>query len=149
MNNISDRPSRLLGVDYGTVRIGLAISDTDRRFAAPLATYARVSPTADAEYFQRMVREERVGTIVVGLPLHAGGEEGGKAKEAREYGKWLEQVTGLPVVFWDERWTTVEADRHLETAGLTSKQRRRRRDALAAQVMLQSFLDEGCPGLEE
>jgi putative Holliday junction resolvase len=83
---------------------------------------------------------------VVGLPVHTDGREGTKAAEARAFGAWLGEVTGLPVVFWDERFTTVEAESALWQAGLTHKKRKERRDRVAAQLMLQAYLDAGCPG---
>ena len=75
--------SRLLGVDYGSVRIGLAVSDADRKIASPLATYERRGPEADARYFQDLIEREEIGRIVVGLPVHLDGGEGRKAAEAR------------------------------------------------------------------
>jgi len=135
----------LLGVDYGSVRIGLAISDPDRKIAFPLATYTRRNREQDARYFRELAEAEAIGQIVVGLPVHLSGREGTKSGEARAFGQWLAGVTGLPVVFWDERFTTVEAEGHLWSAGLTHKQRKARRDRVAAQILLQSFLDAGCP----
>ncbi|HMC88315.1 MAG TPA: Holliday junction resolvase RuvX, partial [Gemmataceae bacterium] len=81
-----------------------------------------------------------------GLPVHLSGHEGQKAQEARRFGKWLGETTGLPVIFWDERFTTVEAEQALLSAGLTKKRRQARRDRVAAQILLQSYLDAGCPG---
>jgi putative Holliday junction resolvase len=137
--------TRLLGVDYGSVRIGLAVSDPDRKFAFPLATYQRRGGERDAAYFRTLMAEEAVGGVVVGLPVHLDGREGVKAVEARAFGRWLLEVTGLPVVFWDERFTTVEAESALWSAGLTHKKRRARRDRVAAQILLQAYLDAGCP----
>jgi putative Holliday junction resolvase len=136
---------KLLGVDYGQVRIGLAISDPDRKFAFPLETYARRGPERDAAYFREVVKEEAVVGLVVGLPMHTDGREGQKAAEARAFGTWLAETTGLPVVYWDERFTTVEAESALWAAGLTHKQRRARRDRVAAQIFLQAYLESGCP----
>jgi putative Holliday junction resolvase len=136
----------LLGVDYGSVRIGLAISDPDRKIAFPLATYIRRNRAQDAEYFRDVITEQAVAEIVLGLPIHLSGHEGQKANEARVFGKWLGELTGLPIKFWDERFTTVEAENALLSAGLTSKRRKARRDRVAAQILLQSYLDAGCPG---
>jgi putative transcription antitermination factor YqgF len=136
--------SRLLGVDFGTVRVGLAISDRDRRIASPLATYTRRSDQQDQEFFQRLVEMEEIGGLVVGLPFHCDGREGQKAAEARAYGQWLQKATGLSVTFWDERFTTVEAEGFLLEAGLTNKRRKQRRDRVAAQIMLQGYIDGGC-----
>jgi putative Holliday junction resolvase len=138
--------SRLLGVDFGSVRIGLAVSDPDRKIAFPLATYVRRGMGPDAEYFRGLVREEQIGQLVVGLPVHLSGREGQKAAEARAYGATLAGWTGLAVVFFDERFTTVEAEAHLWAAGLTHKRRKERRDRVAAQILLQTYLDAGCPG---
>ncbi len=136
---------RLLGVDYGTVRVGLAISDPDRIIASPLETYARRDAAADAAYFAKLTAAEKILGLVVGLPLHTGGEEGKKAAEARAFGSWLAGVTGLPVVYWDERYTTAAAEDALWDAGLSHRKRRDRRDRVAAQIFLQAYLDAGCP----
>jgi putative Holliday junction resolvase len=138
-------PGRLLGLDPGTARIGLAISDPDRLIASPLDTYAVREPDLDAAYFAKLVAAERVAGLVVGLPLHTGGEEGIKAREARAFGAWLAGVTGLPVVFWDERCTTAAADDLMRGAKLNPRQRKERRDRVAAQLILQGYLDAGCP----
>ena len=136
---------RLLGVDYGTVRVGLAVSDPDRIMASPLATYTRRDPDADAAYFRQVVAAEQIVGLVVGLPIHNDGREGIKAKEAREYGAWLAAVTGLPVAFYDERFTTVQAEAALWDAGLTHKRRKERRDRVAAQMLLRGYIEAGCP----
>jgi putative Holliday junction resolvase len=136
---------RLLGVDYGEVRVGLAVSDPDRKIAFPLAIYTRQGRESDAGYFRALVAEEAVVALVVGLPVHMSGEEGAKAAAAREFGAWLAETTGKPATFWDERFTTVEAESALWTAGLTHKQRKARRDKVAAQILLQAYLEAGCP----
>jgi putative holliday junction resolvase len=141
--------TRLLGVDYGDVRIGLAITDPDRKIAFPLATYERAGRDQDAAYFRNLIAEEKVGALVVGLPVHADGREGQAASKARAFGHWLKEATGLPVVLWDERFTTVEAESALWQAGLTHKKRKARRDRVAAQIFLQAFLDAGCPAESE
>lgn len=141
--------TRLLGVDYGSVRVGLAVSDPERRIASPLDTYTRRDREQDGRYFAALVEAETIGRIVVGLPVHMSGQEGAKAQEARAFGDWLAKVTQLPVVFSDERYTTVEAEAHLQSAGLSRKQRKSRRDRVAAQILLQSYLDAGCPAEEQ
>ena len=137
--------TRLLGVDYGSVRIGLAVSDAERRLASPLAVHERHGRERDAAYFRALVDAEDVGGIVVGLPVHCDGHEGQVAAEARAFGAWLTETTGLPVRFWDERFSTVEAESELWQAGLTHKKRKARRDRVAAQILLQAYLDAGCP----
>jgi putative Holliday junction resolvase len=132
-------------VDFGRVRVGLAVSDPERKIAFPLATLARRDRDADAEHFRALVGAEEVGGLVVGLPVHLDGREGAQAAQARDFGRWLGEVTGLPVVFWDERFSTVEAESALWEAGLTHKKRKARRDRVAAQILLQAYLDAGCP----
>jgi putative holliday junction resolvase len=137
--------TRLLGVDFGNVRVGLAISDPDRKFAFPLTTRERCGPEADAAFYRELVAEEGIGGFVVGLPIHLDGRDSAKAIEARAYGSWLREITALPVAYWDERFTSVEAESALWQAGLTHKKRKARRDRVAAQIMLQAYLEAGCP----
>lgn len=139
---------RLLGIDFGTRRIGLSVCDPDRIIASPLSTYERKDQAADAVYFQSVIDTEKIVGIVVGLPIHTDGREGIKAAEAREFGAWLQSVSNRPVRFWDERFTTVQAESALWQAGLTHKRRQERRDRVAAQMMLQAFIDAGCPDHE-
>jgi putative Holliday junction resolvase len=137
--------TRLLGIDFGTKRIGLAVSDPDRKIASPLATHERGDRDADALYFQQIVEKEEIGQLVVGLPIHLSGDESAKSTEARAFGKWLHELTGLPLVFADERFSTVEAESALWEAGLTHKRRKSRRDRLAAQILLQAYIEARCP----
>lgn len=137
--------TRLLGIDFGTVRVGLAISDPDRKIASPLATLTRRTPAQDETYLRTLCARELVGGLVVGLPVHLNGTEGAKAVQARAYAAWLTQITGLSAVLFDERFTSVEAERALLGAGLTNQRRKERRDRVAAQILLQSYLDAGCP----
>ncbi len=132
---------RLAGIDYGTVRVGIAVTDARQSLASPYAIYARKNPAADALFFQRFVTEEKVVGLVVGLPVHLDGRESQKSREAREFGQWLGSVTKVPVEFFDERFTTAEADQFLGAAKLTKKRRKARRDKLAAQIMLTAYLE--------
>jgi putative Holliday junction resolvase len=136
---------RLLGVDYGDVRVGLSVSDPGRKIAFPLAVYTRRGRDRDAAYFKALAKAEGVAGLVVGLPVHVSGREGQKAAAARAFGAWLGQTTGLPVAYYDERFTTVAAESALWEAGLTHKRRKARRDKVAAQMLLQAYLDAGCP----
>jgi putative Holliday junction resolvase len=135
----------LLGIDYGTVRIGVAMCDPERRIASPLQTYTRRNPMADVGHFAQLAAEVQAVGIVVGLPLHADGRESRSCREARDFAEWLGHATALPIIFWDERFTTGAAEAVLIQARLTHRQRRQRRDRVAAQMILQSFLDAGCP----
>lgn len=136
---------RLLGVDYGRVRIGLAISDPDRRLAFPLTTIHCQDRARDGQTLRALATSENVVGLVVGLPIRMDGTEGDAAAAARAFGVWLGELTGLPVAWFDERYTSVEAEHALWDAGLTHKKRKERRDRVAAQILLQSYLDAGCP----
>jgi putative Holliday junction resolvase len=137
---------RVAGIDYGTVRIGIATADLEVGIASPFENYTRRSERLDAEYFCRLATEERVGRFVVGLPVHANGAETQKSREARAFGAWLEQATAVPVEFFDERYTSAEAAALLLDAGLTKKRRKERLDQLAAQIMLTAYLEAGARG---
>src|SRR5262245_13416392 len=113
---------RIAGIDYGTVRIGIAIADTEVGIASPFENYNRRSSTFDAEYFRRLATEEHIGKFVVGLPVHLSGEESQKSQEARAFGEWLGETTSVPIEYFDERFTTAEADVLLGAAKLTKKQ---------------------------
>lgn len=138
-----DIPShgRLLGLDFGTKRLGLAVSNPEQTIATPLETYARRDEAQDARYLLQTAQENRAAGLVVGLPVHMSGDEGEKAREARAFGEWASRVTNLPVAFADERYTTALADDHLRAAHLGPKKRRSLRDMLAAQILLQGYLD--------
>jgi putative Holliday junction resolvase len=144
-----DRPKgRLLAVDYGTVRVGLAISDHDRRMASPLDNYTRVSTEADADYFRKLAKREQAAGLVVGLPIHMDGSENRESEGARAYAKWLTELTGLPAVMWDERLSSFAADELMAGAELTWREQKGKRDKLAAMLILQAYLDAGCPAGE-
>ncbi len=143
------RPGRLAGIDYGTVRIGIAVSDARQTLASPFENYTRRSLQADAEYFRRLAHDEQVVEFVVGLPVHLSGRESQKSIEARAFGQWLAAQTGLPVAYFDERFTSSEAEQFLGAAELTKKQRKARLDKLAAQIMLTAYLESRARGSDE
>ena len=132
---------RLAGIDFGTVRIGVSVCDPRRTIASPFATYARRNQAADADYFRGLAVEEQIVGFVVGLPVYGSGAESQKSLEAREFGRWLTGVTGQPVCFFDERYTTVEAQHALAVGKLRGRQRKKRLDMLAAQILLAAFLE--------
>lgn len=137
---------RVGGIDYGSVRIGVAIGDLEVRMASPYENYTRRSEQVDARYFQTLAQEERLVRWVVGLPVHLDGGESGKSQEARRFGKWLGELTGVPVDYFDERYTSAQAEELLQGAGLTKKRRKARLDQLAAQIMLTAYLESGARG---
>ena len=132
---------RLLGIDYGTVRTGVSVSDVNQKLASPLYNYQRVNRRQDAGFFLSQTREFEAGGFVIGLPLHMNGDESDKSREARRYGRWLHSISNLPVAFQDERLTSAQAETLLQTAEFTSRQRKARVDMLAAQIILQTWLD--------
>ncbi len=133
--------SRVLGLDYGELRIGVAISDPDRTMALPLAVLPAHPRERLAAELTRICRERNVAVVVVGLPVHLDGREGASAAAARELGEWVRQWTGCPVELWDERMTSAEAERVMKEGGVRAERRRRVVDQLAAQLLLQSYLD--------
>lgn len=136
---------RIAGIDFGTVRVGIAVADTETRIASPLDNYTRRSEPLDADYFRRLAKEERLSRFVVGLPVHLDGRESQKSQQARVFGQWLGSITNLPVEYFDERFTTSEAEQALLAAGFTKKQRQQRLDKLAAQIMLTAYLETAAP----
>lgn len=135
------REGRIVGIDYGTVRIGVAITDRDQMLASPYENYNVRGRESDAGYFGELAKQERVAFFVVGLPVHLSGDESQKSLEARAFGKWLSEVTNCPVTYFDERYTSKHAEDLLMGANLTKKKRKQRLDMLAAQLMLTAYLD--------
>lgn len=131
----------MLALDLGEKRIGVAISDESRTVARSLIVLERKSRAADFERFGRMVDEHSVAMLVVGLPLLDSGEEGDKARWIKEYAGDLQRHLKVPIVFWDEGYTTVQAEASLRERGIHGRKRRQRVDAVAAAFILQSFLD--------
>jgi putative Holliday junction resolvase len=138
---VNNTPGRIAGIDYGTRRIGIAIADTGQSIASPFENYTRSGEEADRRRFCRLVEQEQIVRFVVGLPVHLDGRESQKSSEARQFGAWLARETGVDVVFFDERFTTHEAELALSQAQLTKKQRKARLDKLAAQIMLTAYLE--------
>ncbi len=133
---------RWVGVDYGTRRIGLALGDPTGSIASPAGVLSATGiPGEDARAVRRWVIEHEGDGIVVGLPLNMDGTESVQSGVTRAFATELRGLGTLPVELWDERLSSYQADLHLSEAGLTRSRRRRHRDALAAQVVLQSFLD--------
>ncbi|HQR41437.1 MAG TPA: Holliday junction resolvase RuvX [Gemmatales bacterium] len=135
-------PGPLLGIDFGTVRIGLALSDRNQTIAAPFQLYERKTVAEDAAYFQKLVQQEKVVGIVLGLPVHLSGDESKKSKQVKEFANWLRKHLSVPIAFCDERFTSVFAWDQLKADGLKASQRRKQLDKVAAQMILQHYLDE-------
>ena len=131
----------MLGIDPGTRRVGLAVSDRLGMIARGLPTLTPSGRKALLRDVGRVVREQNVSRLVLGLPLRLDGEEGPEAEAARLLAGQLEQHLGLPVELWDERLTSVQAERVMVSSGVRRGQRRQEKDRLAAVLILQSWLD--------
>jgi len=130
-----------MGIDHGEKRVGVALSDEDSLIAQPHDTLARRDPSALLVAVAELARDNEVGEIVVGLPLGLDGREGASARRARRFSERLGELTGLPIVLWDERMTTVAAQRALGEAGVRAREQKTMIDRVAAALMLQSYLD--------
>lgn len=128
-------------MDFGTVRIGIAICDPDRILASPLEVHPAATWRDDGEYFRKLAKDEHIVALVVGLPIHCDGGESEKSKHCREFARWLAQETGLPVRLFDERFTTSAAKQRMAAGGYSRKAKKQRVDAIAALVLLESFLE--------
>lgn len=136
----TSRPGRVLGLDLGDARIGVAISDDDRRMAVPLGTIHTGAP-ADLKAVAKLVDEHAATTVVVGLPLSMSGERGPAAAKADAFADALRSILSVPVELQDERLSTVEAERGLRDAGVSGRERRNVVDRTAATVILQAWLN--------
>jgi len=131
----------MLGVDYGDARIGLSVSDELETLASPLVTLKSESMRKNIDAVAEAAAEEKVSRIVIGLPLNMDGSEGARASKTRSFGRVLEKVSGLPVEYFDERLTSVEAEEIMESVGVKKNKRKNLVDRIAAQLILQSYLD--------
>lgn len=132
---------RVLGIDYGHKRLGLALSDDDGVLASPLPVYLRIDTDQDLAYLTRLAKEKEVGQIVIGLPRNMDGSLGEMANEVLAFVDTLKQRLGLSVDTFDERLSSVEAERVLIQADLSRKRRKNLKDSLAAVLILQGYLE--------
>jgi putative holliday junction resolvase len=132
---------RVLALDLGKRRIGLALSDPLGITAQGLPTLERTRIREDLDALDRLARDHEVTLILMGQPLHMSGAEGRQAEYAREFANRLAARTGIDVKFWDERLTTVEAQRVLRESGVSIQKRARAVDRLSAVILLSSYLD--------
>jgi putative Holliday junction resolvase len=141
----------LMGLDLGTRTIGVAMSDTSRRIASPLQTIRRTKFGADAAALLALAAARRIGGLVLGLPRNMDGSEGPRAQATRAFARNLAGLTELPITFWDERLSTVAAERALIEADASRRRRAEVIDHVAAGYILQGLLDrlghlaEGAP----
>ena len=142
---------KILAVDYGDARTGLAACDPGEMLASPVGTVEHWDPQKVAEEAAKAAKEVRAERIVVGHPLNMDGTAGPRAQLCREFAALLREASGLPVVLWDERQTTVTATRYLNATDTRGKKRKKVIDAVAATVILESYLGwrKNHPGEEE
>ena len=132
---------RTLGLDFGTKRIGLAISDSEGEFAFPKGKLDRKGRKQDLAALSELVERNEVERIVIGIPLHMNGREGVGADAARSFASDLGEVTGIHVDTLDERLSTVEAERMLQASGHNARKRKEVVDSVAASIILRTYLD--------
>lgn len=139
---MSPEPGRVLALDLGRVRIGMALSDPLGLTAQPLEVWKRVGPRKDLQRIAAVAVEHGATAVVIGLPLRLSGEEGQAAEEAREFVTGLERrLPGVEIHLWDERLTTAEAERSMIAGNVRRDKRKKVIDALAAVLILQNYLD--------
>ncbi len=131
----------ILGIDPGTKRIGLAVSDGLGLTAQGLPTLERTAVEEDLSHIADIVADRGVTEIVLGKPLNLDGKKGDAAAVSEEFAELLRERLGLPVCLWDERLTTAQAERTMVEANVSRRRRKKARDRIAAQLILQSFLD--------
>ena len=141
MNQLDPQPlGRVLALDLGARRVGLALSDELGITAQGLPTLVRTNLREDLARMTRLARERGVAMFLIGNPLHMSGSEGRQSAWVRQFAEKLESCSGLPVKLWDERLTTVEAERVLDQGGVSRDKHRKAVDRLAAVILLASYL---------
>ena len=131
----------LIGLDLGTKTIGIAVCDAGRRFASALKTLPRGKFGRDRDELRKMIEARSVRGIVIGLPRNMDGTEGPRAQASRAYARNLAEAFGLPVLLWDERWSTQSAEAAMIGLDVSRRKRAERIDAEAATVILQAAID--------
>jgi putative Holliday junction resolvase len=131
----------VLALDYGTRRIGIAVSDEAAQFAFPAGFLECSGPKRDLVALRELIAERSIRSVVVGLPVHMDGSCGEMALAAKKFANTIAEMTGLPVEMLDERWTTREAERALRESRSGRKQRRGAVDSAAATLLLRSYLE--------
>ena len=132
---------KVMGLDYGEVRIGISFSDMTRLIASPFETFTRKNLDYDLAYLSNLIKEKGVKKVVFGLPLNMDGSEGERVQATREFAKQLVERSGIAVDFMDERLTSVSAENILVQANVRRDKRKKVIDKLAATIILQEYLD--------
>ena len=131
----------ILGLDYGEKRIGVALANGEGLLAIPMTIIERTGEKADLDKVHALTEEYEVKRIIVGLPLSLDGSIGRQAEEVLAFTRALSQHIKIPVDTWDERFSTVEAESLFSSTGMKREKRRDRRDAMAAAIILQGYID--------
>ena len=132
---------KFLGLDIGDRRVGVAYGDSELRLATPVDVFTRASIDEDIKTIGKFAHEYDAAQLIVGLPRNMDGTTGAQAEAVTHYAGKIARALNLPVIFWDERLTTVEATRRTQETGGRGKKARRGLDAIAAAVILQDYLD--------
>ena len=130
---------RLMGIDFGDVRIGIALSDPLQIISQPFKVISNNDNTI--YQIQDIIKTEEVGKIILGLPLNLDGEDTKKTLEVREFSEILKSNVDIPVIFWDERYTTVEANEKLKQMGYGIAESKKVVDKVAASIILKSYME--------
>jgi putative Holliday junction resolvase len=132
---------RILGIDYGDKNIGLAVSDELFMTARTVGTYRVKSKSEDKRYFENLIEEYKIGRIIIGLPIRMDGSEGRRAEKTRQFGDWLLSFLDIPIIYWDERLSTWEAQQHLRKKKIRPEDMKKEEDAVSAAIILTAYLE--------
>ena len=131
----------LLGLDFGTRRMGVAVSNSDQTVAVPVETWLVREPHQNLKHLKELIEDYRAVGFVLGLPIRTNGEEGTAAALVRDFGSWVAEQTRIPLVYVDERYSSAEAELLIWRRGESPSKRKQPLDSLAAKVILQCYLD--------
>ena len=132
---------RILGIDFGDVHVGLAVSDMLHITAQPLGKYQLKNKQEDKKYFQNLIAQHEVGRIVIGLPLRMDGTPGTRVTKTEEFADWMKQFLDIPVIFWDERLTTKQAVKILKDHKARPSKKKKLKDQISATLILSGYLE--------
>lgn len=132
---------RILGIDFGDKRIGLAVSDTLCLIAQSLGHYKVKNQEEDKKYFKELASKYEISEIVIGFPLRMDGTQGLRVEKTKEFAEWLQKTLNLPIIFWDERLTTQQALRILSQQKMNRKRKKNLKDQISAAIILSSYLE--------
>jgi putative Holliday junction resolvase len=132
---------RVLGIDFGDKRIGLAVSDKLGFTAQGIGRYQVKNKKDDKKFFQELASKYDIQEVVIGLPLRMDGTEGARAEKTKEFASWLERILNLPITLWDERLTTQQASRILNQQKIKKKTKKDLKDQISAVIILASYLE--------